>query len=133
MKKTFKELQDLDQIVGSMYQADEKLKETKFGYAYKRFCDKNYIPVIKEYNDAIADARLDHALENETTKEVITDQTNYRGFKYSKEGLKKVIEAERKLKLEWDGRELEITPYVSAYLPEDLTEEQKEALTGCLI
>lgn len=133
MKKTFKQLQEIDSVVGELYNKDQALRQTKFGYVYKRFCDKFYIPAIKNFNEEINNVRIDHALEDPITKEVISDQTAPRGFKYSKEGLKGVMAAEKNITIAWETKEIEVEPFISVYIPQDLTPEQTEILTGVLI
>ena len=132
MKKTFEELGKIDVVVGELYQKDGHLKDSKFGYAYKRFSEKNYLPKIKELQQELNDARIDNALEDPITHAVWTDSTNLRGYKYSKEGLKAVMKKENELLNEWNKKEFEIDPYISEYVPE-LTEEQRELLKGVLI
>lgn len=133
LQRTFNDLQNIDNIVGRIYQRIPTLQESKFGYAYKRFSEKNIIPAFKEYNNLITDIRVEHALEDEKTKEVLTDKTSNRGFKYSKEGLKKVIAAERELMDSFGEKAFDVEPYIAAYVPEDLTEEEREVLAGILI
>lgn len=132
MKKTFKQLQEIDEVVGGLYLKDENLRGSKFGYAYKRFSEKNYVPAIKEMNEEILTVRIDDALEDQKTKEIISDQANFRGFKYSKEGLKSVIKKEKDIRDSWDEKEIEITPHISTLIPE-MTDDEKEILTGTLI
>jgi len=48
MEKTFKELNELDTIIGNLYQTNPELKDGKFGYAYKRFSEKNFFPIFKD-------------------------------------------------------------------------------------
>ena len=74
MTKTFKELQEVDMMVGGLYQKTPTLKESKFGYAYKRFTDKNYMPYVKDFNEELGALRVQHALEDPNTKEVIIDK-----------------------------------------------------------
>lgn len=128
IKKTFKQLQELDLIVGNMYRKDPILSTTKFGYAYKKFYKNNFQPTLDIMKDKLLDARMDNALENKDTGEIIFDQQSPRGFKYSKEGLKKLIPIERKIEEEFDLKEVEIEPYESAFIPKDLKEEEQEAL-----
>ena len=132
MKKTYKELAEIDQLIGGLYAKDPNLKDTKFGYAYKRFSDINFVPTINKFRERLEIIRTNNALEDSATKAVIMDQTNPRGFKYSREGLIKCIEEEAKLNIEFDAEEIEIKPYISAYVPE-LLDEQKELLTGLII
>jgi len=132
IKKTFKDLEEIDSIVGSIYHKNPEIKDTKFGYAYKRFSEKNLIPIFKQYNELLSDIRIENALEDEKTKAILHKEGG-RGFEYSKEGLKAVIKAERELGKEWNDKEFEIEPYIISEenLPE-LNDEQKEILEGVL-
>lgn len=132
MIKTFKELQNIDSVVGSLYKKNPELRDTKFGYAYKRFYEKNYSPIFKEFTEQINDSYIDNALVDERTQALLTDQDNSRGFKYSKDGLKKVMKDENKITEEFNKREIEIEPFISSYVPE-LTEDEKEILIGTVI
>lgn len=135
MQKTFEELGKLDAIVGRMYQKNPELRNSKMGYAYKRFVAKNFQPTYDAFISELSDVRIDNALTNEATKEILTDPNpNSRGFKYSKEGLKAVIKAEDVITKKFNAKQIEIEPYIvkPENLPE-LTDEQKEALTGLLI
>ena len=133
MKKTFKELRDVDSLVAGMYFRNDKLKETKFGYAFKRFAEKNFRPLFQERGDEVELVRVENALEDPETKEILLDKENPRGYKYSKEGLKKCLKAESKIIDDYDKKEVEIKPHISSFIPEDLTEEEKEMLKGLLI
>jgi len=135
MKKTFKELKEVDQIVGGMYQTNPELKNNKFGYAYKRFSDKNLWPMVKEYSEAMTKARIEHAMVDEKTGEIITTGQG-RGFKYTKKGLLAVMDAEKAIEAEYDAKEIEIEPYFIKDLSDStyvLSEQQREALTGLIL
>lgn len=134
MVKTFKELQEVDILVGALYEKNPGLKDSKFGYSYKRFVEKNYVTHLREFQHEINDVRIDNAMEDPKTKEVLRDPTDNRGFKYTKEGLKKVIEQENEIIARWDVKEIEVEPYNCPVesLP-TLTEGQVELLIGVLI
>ena len=129
---TFKQLQEIDQMMGELYQTKPNLKESKLGYAYKRFSDKNYLPVVRNFQDELSIVRIENALEDPITKEILSDKTNVRGYKYSKAGLKECILAEKRIIDEWDTKELEIKPFYTKDIPEGLTEEQIILLKGVL-
>ena len=133
MTKTFRELIEIDGIVARLYQTDPELKKTKFFYAYQKYYAKSYAPVQEELQTAIQMARINNALEDEKTKEILLDQSNPRGYKFSKDGLRKCIEEEQKIVKEFENREVEIVPYISSLVPEGLTDEEKELLTGVVI
>src|SRR5258708_5668304 len=130
MVKTFRELQDLDQLVGGLYARVPTVKDTKFGYAYKRFVEKNYIPTLKDFQEEIATVRVEFALEDDKTKEILIDRANPRGYKYSKAGTKQVMFEEKKVMDKWDTFEIEIKPFISSYVPVELNEEEIESLKG---
>lgn len=131
IKKTYKELREIDNIVGKAYQKNEVLEKSKFGYAYKRFSEKNFIPTVKKHNEQLADVRIDNALEDEKTKEILLDERpNSRGFKYNKEGLKKVMVAEKKLDEEFNVKEIEIEPFICKDVPNDFSEEEIKMMKG---
>lgn len=132
-EKTFRELQEVDRLVGGLYQTDPTLKDTKFGYAYKRFTDKFYVPLLTELDEGLTKIRVEFALEDEKTKEILTDRTNPRGFKYNKHDLLKCMEAENKFIKSFQDKTIEVEPWVSAHIPKDLSDEAKEQLKGILI
>tara|TARA_R110002126_G_scaffold17316_5_gene67755 strand:+ start:1535 stop:1942 length:408 start_codon:yes stop_codon:yes gene_type:complete len=135
MKKTVKELLVIDDMVGVMYREDVELKNTKFGYAYGRFFDKNLAGVIKERTQDITEARITNALVAKDTGAIIYSKENPRGFDYSPDGLKKVIKAETEISEAFEAKEIEVEPYICAKenLPKKMTAERKEALTGLVI
>ncbi len=134
VKKTYKQLQDVDFLVGVLYKENPELEKSKFGYAWKRFVQKNYLKHMKEFQSEIMDVRIDNALEDEKTKALLTDQANPRGYKYSKEGLKAVVKKENAINDKWADKIIEVEPYVIPVesLP-TLTEDETEELTGILI
>jgi hypothetical protein len=79
---------------------------------------------LDDYNGEIEDLRLDQALEDEKTKAVLRDEQQQ--YKFSKQGLKTVIEKQREL-LE---KEIEIEPYIATALPGNLNDDVKVAFEG---
>ena len=134
MKKTFKELMEIDQMVGELYSKFTTLKYTEFGYAYKRFADNFYLPLIDQYREKIQATRIFHAMEDKKTKEILKDPTDIlRGFRYTKEGLLAVIAEEKDILSEFNNKEVEIESCVSSFVPEGLTDKQRELLTGIVL
>lgn len=130
MIKTFKELQEVDIMVADLYKKNPKLKDSKFGYSYKRFSDKNYAPIVRDFNEELGMLRVKHALEDSTTKEVLIDRMNVRGFKYDKKNLVELMQAERKLEEEFYAKEIEVKPFLSTMIPDDMEEPQVDLLKG---
>ncbi len=128
--RTTKQLEEIDEIVGGAYKRNKELEKTKFGYAYKRFAEKNLYPVMKDLAEKYVDLRLQYAMEDNKTKEVITDPTSNRGFKYTKSDLQKLIEEERKARTEYEEREIEVEPYISNLTPDDFDESEIEMMQG---
>lgn len=132
MTKTYKELMEVDTMIGKLYKADPLLKETKFGHAYNKFYKENADKVTKELQERLIDLRIDNALEDETTKAIIRDEKSATGFAHSKDQLKKLNKEEKELLEKFLAKEIEVIPYISSFSPE-LTDEQKEILTGLII
>ncbi len=133
IKKTFKELLEIDAIIGNLYKKDEELKNGKFGYAYKRFNEKNIQPAAKEYQQAFADLYVEHALEDEKTKALIVDKDSHRGYAYSKSGMTELLKAERKLEDKFNSKEFEVEAYISPSIPKNLSEFEYNTLKGVII
>lgn len=132
MKKTYLEIQEADQVVAQVYAKNDKLKNTKFSYAWKKFINKNYIPVSKILQEELEDNRIEYCLTDEKTKEILYNEKG--GYKYSKEGLKKLLEVNRKILADYEKKEIEIEPFIvkEEDLPK-LTEEEKEQLKGLIL
>jgi len=130
MKKTFKQIQEIDNLVGVMYAKQPELKDSKFGYAYNKFFEKNYAPTLKVLKEELTDSTVDHALEDETTKALLKDEKGE--YKYSKEGQKALMKAQREIYEKYNNLEIEVEPYISTFTP-NLTEEEREMLEGTLI
>jgi len=137
VSKTFDELSEVDRMVGYLYKKNPELEHSKFGYAYKRFSDKNYMSLFQEFMGKIKDVQIDNALENEQTKEILVDKDpmNQRGFKYSKEGLKKVIKDEEKITDTFNKKVIEIEPFFCPKdsIPKKLEDWQIDLLKGLII
>lgn len=131
MKKTFLQIKEADQLVAQLYSKNESLEKGKFGYAWKKIIEKNYNPVIKELSEKIEDNRVDNALVNETTKELLIGED--KNYKYSKDGMKTLITINRKLIKDFDEKEIEVIPYYCKDIPLNLTEEETEILKGLII
>ncbi len=131
--KTFQELNEADNLVGVLYKKDPTLRDTKFGYAYNRFYQKNFENLLKEFQKELELVRAEHALEDEKTKALILDDKNPRGFAYSKQGFKSVVEAEEKFLEKFNKKEVEIEPYFATFIPEDMNDYTREKLIGLVI
>ncbi len=133
MEKTYKELDRLDNAVAEMFKKYPDLISAKFGYHYRIFHEKNLKLVFSEYNKALAHIRIDYALVNPATKALMVSG-NPRGFEYSKEGLKEVMDAESNLENEWQDKKFEIEPYMIGVenIP-NITFELTELSKGILI
>jgi len=134
MQKTYKELQEIDEVVAAIYQRNPEARKGKFGYAYNRFYSKNIKPIIEEISEKLTDIRVENAMVDEKTKELVYDNTNgQKLYKYTKEGMIKLLAEQRKINKEYDKKKVEIIPFITKDIPEDIMEEEKEALKGCLI
>ncbi len=128
----FKELQKIDVIYGQFLN-DPVLSKTKMSYALKRFIESN-IKFFKEYNTGLQDLRIDNALVDEKTKELLTDEKNPRGFKYGKEELKKLLKEENDWMDKFKEKDCDVEVYICKDTAgADLSEEDIEILKGYVI
>lgn len=132
IKKTYKELIEVDSVVGALYTQTPTLKETKFGYAYNKFFAKNTEKVNKEFQDELQDLKIDNALEDEKTKAIILDEKSITGYAHTKAQLKQFFKDSKDLMNKYHAKEIEVEPYISSLVP-DMTDEQQEILTGLII
>lgn len=126
IKKTFIELLEIDAEVGKLYKKNPNLFETKFGLAYKKFI-KPFSDAMQKAKEKIEDIAVENASVDPVTKVILRDQTDPRGYKFDRDGLKKCIEQERTFNEEHDNLEIEVEPQVFGFVPE-LTVYQKEIL-----
>ncbi len=131
MQKTFKELNQIDLIVGELYKKTPTLKDSKFGYAYKRFSDINYLPTLKKFKIECADLAVKHALEDKITKELLKDDKG--NYKYSREGQSNYDKEYRAIDEKFGTELVDVTPYISETIPDGLSIYETEILTGLLI
>lgn len=148
--KTFKEIRDFNIAVNNFMRREPTNSQTKIGYALKRVSEKSVTKAVKEYQNAYQEAyytnvetvQVDNALVDEKTKAILSaPEGSPRPYMYDKDGLKVVMDAERKfnnetgpaLLEEFDKKEFDIEPYYTTDIPEDLTEEEKEAFKGFVI
>lgn len=132
MKKTFKELKKLNGTYIDLVKEHPSINNTKFGYAWNKFFNKNLEPIFKEYNSILIGLSAENGLTDKETGEILMTNMG-RGFKFSKEGFKKLIEAENKLEEEWNSKEYEIEPYFTSDIPKDLNFIQLEEFEGFII
>ena len=123
---TFEKMLEVSNEFRNFLNAD---KETKFTYAINKFYKLNTNKVFDEYNEELAEIRVDNALVEETTKAIIYDKTNHRGFSYDKAGMKAVMSAEKALKKKWETKVFTVTPYICSDVPK-LTQLQEELFKG---
>lgn len=129
-KRTFAKLKEIDECVAKLYAKDETLRNAKFGYWYNKFYKKNIAPIVTEIEEKLADCRLENALVDEKTKEILY---NGNAFKYNKEDMQNLVNFNRKIIKEYDEKEFDVIPCISSELPEGLEEEEKDLLKGLLI
>lgn len=132
MKKTLGQIKEADQLVAYLYSKNPTLQNGKLGHAWKRFVEKNYKPLADEMNEKLIDNRVNNALTDKTTGEIL--YTADKNFKFDREGTKAILEFNRKLTAEYDAKEVNIIPFIvkGKDLPE-LTSEEKEILTGLVL
>lgn len=150
VKKTFEQVRTFNMAVDRFLRAKPTNEQTKLGYAIRKVSEGSIKKIVKEYqqdytgryyND-VETAQIDNALTDKETKAVLASpKGSDRPYQYDKEGLKKVMIAERKfaditapaILEEWDKKEFDIESHFAAELPDDLTLDQFEAFLGFAI
>jgi len=132
MKKTYKQLREANEIINILFVKNKDIEKTKFGYACIKFIKKNFSPIFTEMQEKLTDFRVENALTDEKTKEILytSDGKNY---KFDREGLKKVIEFNRKLEKEYEAKEFDVESYIAKKDIPELTEDETEILKGLII
>jgi hypothetical protein len=135
MTKTFGELLEIHDLMEDMFTKNESLRNTKFGYAYKRFFEKNTKPLSDKMREEVADNQLENALVDEKTKEILYTDARQLNYRFDKEGTKRVIDFNRKIFKEYKEKVVEIIPWIITQDKDkpELTLEQQEMLTGLII
>lgn len=133
MKKTFQELKDID-VIYSKLSVDKDFANTKLGYAFKRFTEKNTQKIFTDFNEVLDGVRIDNALVDEKTKAILYNEDR-RNYQFSKEGLKEVLKRNKEIAKEWEDKEFEVIPFICKDIPESvvLLDEEKELLEGVII
>lgn len=136
MKKTYRELKEILEIINEVFTKNKELEKTKFYYAVDKFYKKNIKPIQEEFNEKISNKQLEEALTDKDTGEILYGETNAKGdrpYKYNKEGLKNLNQYFRDLTKEYDAKEYEVISYISSFVPEELSDENKELLKGSVL
>ncbi len=128
--KTLSQLKDAEQVIAELFEQNPELEKSKLKYAWKRFSEKNLVPIYKEIQEKIADERLKNALTDKATKEVLFTEGPKPTYKFDKAGTQAVIEFTRDVEKEYDAKEFEVKPFI---ITDVLDEYQKEVLTGLII
>lgn len=131
--KKFKELNDLYNTFDIACQKTPELANTKLGYAFKIFFNKNCKQAFQDYNEELEMLRVDNAATDDKGCLISNPEDKVRGFKYEKSAFKILLIAEKKLLKEWNIKEFEVEPYFSREIPDYLSEIEKEEYAGLII
>ncbi len=134
MKKTFKQIREFSIYSGLIAM---RHPNTKISYAIKKVL-KKLVKIVDEYNGKLEDIRIDHCFTNSdgvieynVTKDGSGNEVRH--YKFKKDELKKKLKEEREVAEEWNSKEFEVEPYLATEVPEDITDEEKEALDGFVL
>ena len=132
MKKTFEELKEIDILHGKLRQI-EGFDNTKFGYCFKKFSDKNIVKAFKEFNEILEDVRIDNALTDKKTAAILYKPNGQ--FEFGKEGLKNVLKKSKELENKWNSKLIEVIPFICKEIPDtvELLDEEKDLIDGVII
>ena len=129
--KTFTEIQLFNSYGNTVLQ---RHPNTKIAYAIKKVTDKT-AELAEELSNELADIDLNHCYTNQEgviEYDIVKDHhgNEIRQYKFTKEAKREKIEKERELVKKWKNRTFDIKPYFATEIPKDLTDDEREALTG---
>lgn len=132
--KTFEQIKEFNKYGVAVM---KRHPNTKISYAIKKVL-KGILSVVTEYNEAVEDIQIDHCFTNTSDVieyDIIKDASGaeVRRYKFTKDQLKLKVKVERELLQEWNQREFDIKAYISPEIPDDITIEEKDALSGFVL
>lgn len=148
--KTFEQVRMFNITANAFIKANPYNQQTKLGYAIKKLanstefkkCLADYRAEFSEAGfNAVEAVQIENALTDEKTKAILlTPKGSDRPYMYDKEGLKKVMIAERKWEdvgsveflAAWDKKEFQFEPYLASEIPV-LSADEVEAFKGFVI
>lgn len=128
MKITFQQAREIIAEINSL-STEPNFKNTKFAYAVDKFTKSSLKKPLEEYNEEIAMARVQNALEDEKTKQLILNEKG--DYTFSRDGDIALRNATKEISERWATKEIEVTPFIVE--TPDLTEIQKELFKGIFI
>jgi hypothetical protein len=121
--KTYQDVFTFRQVASTWLSAHKD--ESKFAYALRKVV-KQCQPLVVAYQEHLEDLDIEYCSTGD--KDVIlTDDKG--GMVYTKENLRKRNAARRALFMTL----VEVTPYLAASVPEDLSEAEREVLAGFVL
>lgn len=144
MKKTFKEIRLFNMLASKILKENQN---TKLAYALKKVMTQTddiikgyHVEISRLWDSTVGATQLREALEDKETGEVLmAPKDSERAYRFNKEGLQRVIESERdyvskvaEMLKDYDLKEFDINEY-KIDMPADITDEEKEALSGFII
>jgi len=149
IKKTFKEVRELNVAISQYFKRISTAEQTKLGYALKRISDTEIKKVLGEYREAydklafenLEKPAIELALVDKVTGAVLmAPKGSERVYQYNKENLVKVMEVEKNFQKiandlidDFDKKEFDIEPYLVKEIPEDLLPKEVEAFKGFVL
>lgn len=149
--KTFEQIRTFNMGADKFLRAKPTNIQTKLGYAIKKMTNSSQfkkaltdyqVAYTEKYYAEVETVQIDNALTDKDTKAILLAPKDAdRPYQYDKEGLKKVMLAERKwnqvtaqaLLAEWDAKSFELEAYFASELPAELTSDDIEAFSGFIL
>lgn len=127
-KVTFEQINEFLTASNQVLQAQKEEKESKLTYALKKV-QKRIRKHIDDYMEVMRDIEVEHASTD------ADGNLKYDGDKlvYTPLQEKNMRKKKREVYAEWLKKEFEFEPYIATEIKEELSIEQKEALTGFVI
>ena len=110
---------------------------TKIAYVIKKVLGK-LSKILEDYNDELEDIHIEccsvdekGVIEYDVTKNASGHEIRH--YRFTKDNLMEKRQKERELLKEWGGKDFEVEAFYTTEVPEDMTQEEKEALEGFVL
>ena len=151
MKTTIERLLDFKNVARSYFQKDRKNEQSKIGYAIKKTekrIDKAVQPyqdLIDDFNAKIEDNNIDLCEADSKgvpVYDIIKDANGRetRHYRFTKDNMKKKNDKIREIKARFKEeeekilqQEVDFEPYLSNFVPDDFSDEEKIVFSGIVI
>ncbi len=126
MAKTYTEIIGFLNVGAAYLKAHEKTPDSKLKHALRKVI-KLGTTRYEAYTEAVEDLRIEHCVVDPKNMAILHDERG--AYIFTKESQRAFIKAERALR----ETAVEITPHIVPDVPDDLTDDEREAFAGFVL